>query len=114
VGTVPDSVRGEWSVERGVAVAKIVQEWETVAAMDYAHFIISGGRAESADELPDETGSLIETELLIEAHNGAGIAATDGIVLVCSPHFSNFFLPVRFELWDGAPAPTSKVATATM
>lgn len=72
----------------------MVQCEALLVALDYGQFYLN--TADNDPELP--------VTLLEQAQDGDGIAQTDGLVVVESPHQNNFAMPLTVEVWDAQPA----------
>jgi len=67
---------------------------DLVVAMDYGQFLLRGG----------PSAYLSDDQALLEVAQGEGVASDGNTVLVLSPHQNNFDMPLRVEVWGGAPA----------
>jgi hypothetical protein len=77
-----------------VGEPSLVHRDELVVALDYGQFYLH-----TADNDPELAVTLLE-----QAQDSDGIAQTDGLVVVESPHQNNFAMPLTVEVWDGQPA----------
>lgn len=73
--------------------ARLISRQELVVELDYGQFYLSTTGV-GPDRVP---------EVLGQALDGAGVAQTDGVVVVVSPHQNNFEMPLAVEVWDARP-----------
>ena len=74
--------------------ARQLSRQELSVELDYGQFSLC-----TADVDPD-----LVHELLERALDGDGIAQTDAVLVVLSPHQNNFEMPLAVEVWDAPPA----------
>lgn len=74
-----------------VSDAQLVQRQDLIVELDYGQFYLH-----TAEVDPE-----LVPEVLERALDGDGIAESDGVLVVESPHQNNFEMPLVVEVWDG-------------
>ena len=74
--------------------ARLVDRQDLIVELDYGQFYL-----QTADVDPE-----LVPEVLERALDGDGIAESDGVLVIESPHQNNFEMPLAVEVWDGPHA----------
>jgi hypothetical protein len=79
-----------------MATPSLLQAWDLTVGLNYGQFHLQTDDPYNAAKT--ETARVVE-----QAFSGRGIAQHFGLIVVRSPHQSNFKMGLRVEVWDGHP-----------